>query len=66
MFEELVEKLTEHFQPTPTVISECYKFHLRSQQTGDTDRIHCSTETTSQELYNQSLLEQCVTRQVCM
>ena len=35
-FEELVEKLTEHFQPTPTVISERYKFHLRSQQTGET------------------------------
>ena len=35
-FEELVEKLTEHFQPTPTVISECYKFRLRSQQTAET------------------------------
>ena len=35
-FEELVEKLTEYFQPTPTVISELYKFHLRSQQTGET------------------------------
>ena len=34
-FKELVEKLTEHFQPTSTVISERYKFHLRSQQTGD-------------------------------
>ena len=35
-FEELVEKLTEHFQPTPTVISERYKFHSRSQQTRET------------------------------
>ena len=67
-FEELVEKLTEHFQPTPTVISERYKFHLRSQQTdrGDCDRIHCSTETTSQQLCIRRLLERCVTRQVCM
>ena len=35
-FEELVERLTEHFQPTLTVISERYKFHSRSQQTGET------------------------------
>ena len=35
-FEELLETLTEHFQPTLTVISERYKFHLRRQQTGET------------------------------
>ena len=35
-FEELVEKLKAHFQPTPTVIAETYRFHQRSQQKGET------------------------------
>jgi hypothetical protein len=34
-FEELVARLTEHLQPKPTVISERYRFHQRSQKTGE-------------------------------
>ena len=35
-FEQLVDKLKEHWQPKPTVISERYRFHQRSQQKGET------------------------------
>ena len=35
-FEQLTEKLKEHYQPKPTFITEWYRFHQRNQRQGET------------------------------
>ena len=32
---QIVERLQKHFEPKPSIIVECFKFHKRSQQTGE-------------------------------
>ena len=34
-FKDLVKKLTDHFNPTPSEIVQCFKFHGRFRQTGE-------------------------------
>ena len=66
-FEELVQKLREHFQPTPPVISEHYKFHLRSQQTEETAiKYIAALRQLDKNCASGIFLNEPFTRQVCV